>query len=88
MITSAIINLSSSLLNWLINLFPTSTGFPNEAHQAVTYLGGYLGIWSPILPTNNLIGIITLVIAVEVGIFGFKTLKWIISHIPMIGGKG
>jgi len=51
-------------------------------------LGGYLTMWSPILPISTLIACLTLVFGVEIGIFSFKGIKWIISHIPFIGGKG
>jgi len=78
----------TDLLNWMLIMFPFSTGFPSEAHTAMQGLGGYLGIFSPILPIATLVTAITLVLSVEVSILGFKTFKWLISHIPQIGGKG
>jgi len=88
MITTGIINLAYSILNWLINLLPASSGFPTEAHTAMTTLGGYLGIASPLVPIATLLSVLTLIFSIEIGIFGFKTIKWIMSHIPWIGGKG
>lgn len=88
MIPNAIISIAYSLLHWLIGILPASTGFPPEAHTAMQGLGGYAGIWSPILPLATLATVVTLVFSVEIGIFGFKGIKWIISHIPWIGGKG
>lgn len=74
--------------NSLVNLFPLSTGFPTGAHEAMALLGGYIGIFSPILPMTTLITVITIVFSVEISVFGFRTLKWVISHLPFIGGKG
>lgn len=88
MILNAIILIAYGIISWLIGILPDSTGFPVEAHTAVQGLGGYFGIWSPILPISTLLTVLTLVVGVEVGIFTFKTIKWIISHIPMVGGKG
>lgn len=88
MITNAFLTISYSILHWLINILPTSTGFPQEAHTAMESLGGYLGIWSPVLPISTLATVVSFVLAVEVGIFSFKSVKWIISHIPIVGGRG
>jgi len=88
MITTGIILIGYTLLSWLIGIFPDSTGFPDAAHEAMAGLGGYLGIWSPILPIATLTTVLTLVFGTEIAIFGFKGVKWVISHIPWIGGKG
>jgi len=88
MIPNAIILIAYSILSWLIGILPNSIGFPTEAHTAMSGLGGYLAIWSPILPMATMLTVITLVFGVEIGIFSFKGIKWIISHIPWIGGKG
>jgi len=88
MIITAIILIAYQILDWIIYIFPASTGFPEEAHTAMITLGGYLGVWSPILPITTLTTVLTLVLGMEVGIFAFKTIKWIISHIPWAGGKG
>jgi len=88
MIITGIILIAYQILDWLIFIFPSSSGFPTEAHTAMTTLGGYLGIWSPILPITTLTTVVSFVLAVEIGIFTFKGIKWIISHIPFAGGKG
>jgi len=88
MILSTIFNIGFIMLNWVISLFPNSTGFDASFHTAVSTLGGYLDIWSPILPIAVLAPLLTTVVIVELAIFGFKTVKWIISHIPYVGGKG
>jgi len=88
MILNAILTLAYNSLSWIVNLLPASSGFPQEAHAAMTGLGGYLGVWSPILPISTLLTCVGLIFSVEIGIFGFKTVKWISSHIPFIGGRG
>lgn len=88
MIPNAIIQISYSLLHWLIGILPPSTGFPAEAHTAMAGLGGYLSMWSPILPIATLTTTLVLVFGVEIGIFSFKGVKWILSHVPLVGGKG
>lgn len=88
MIITAIINVAYSVLSWFIGILPASAGIPAEAHSAAVSVGGYLGVFDPILPIATLLTTITLVYSVEIGIFSFKTIKWVLSHIPWVGGKG
>jgi len=88
MITDAIISLGFYILSWILAIFPSSTGLPTEVHTAAVGLGGYFGMFSGVLPMTTLQSTIAIVFAVEIAIFGFKTFKWIASHIPWIGGKG
>lgn len=87
MITTAIINLGYSIINGIIGFFPTGPGFNVEVHDAVTSLGGYLQILDPLIPIATLLTVVSLVFTVEIALFGFRTLKWVISHIPFVGGK-
>jgi len=75
-------------LTWLIGVFHVSSGFPEEVHTAANALGGYLGILDPMVPIATLATVIGILFSVEIGIFGFKTLKWLMSHVPGIGGRG
>jgi len=77
-----------NFLQFLIDLFPVGTGFPSSFHTAVQSLGGYLHILDPLVPISILLTCLTLIFTVEIAIFGFKTLKWVLSHIPFLGGKG
>lgn len=72
----------------LINMFPPSEGFPADAEIALTTLGGYFGMFEPLIPMGTLITCLTLIFGVEIGIYGFRTLKWVISHLPFVGGRG
>lgn len=77
-----------NFLEFLIGLFPTGTGFPEGFHTAVTALGGYFHILDPLVPISTLLTCLSLIFGVEIAIFGFRTLKWLISHIPFLGGRG
>jgi len=72
----------------VISLFPVGVGFPTAFHTAVAGLGGYLRILDPLIPINTLLSCILFIFGVELVIFGFKTLKWIMGHVPIFGGRG
>jgi len=88
MITSFFITISYFLLNGILSIFPLSSGFPSDVDTAVSSIGGYLGILDPLVPIPTMLTILTLIITFELAVFAFKGLKWIFSHIPLIGGKG
>lgn len=83
-----ILNVTYNFLQFLINLFPVGEGFSTEVHTAFQTLGGYMHILDPIVPWATLLTCLTLIFTVEIGIFGFRSVRWVISHIPFIGGKG
>jgi len=83
-----ILNLILSFLVSVLSLFPIGTGFPASFHSAITSLGGYLHILDPLVPISTLLTCVTLIFGVELAVFGFKTLKWLLSYIPWFGGKG
>lgn len=88
MILSAVINLAYYLISSIVNVFPVSSGFTSEATNAIHSIAGYLFIWDPLVPISTLATVVGLVFALEIGVFTFKTIKWIMSHVPMVGGKG
>lgn len=77
-----------NFLQFIINIFPSGTGFPAEVHSAFNTLGGYVGLMDVFIPISTLLTCLTLLFSVEIAIFGFKTTKWIIHYIPVIGGRG
>jgi len=77
-----------TFISSIVGLLPTSSGFPSEVHDAFSTLGGYVGIFDVFIPLSVLLWCLTAIFGVELAIFGFKTLKWLISHIPLVGGKG
>jgi len=88
MIGDLFFNIIFWFANGLISMFPVSTGLPQEAHDAVQYIGGYFGMFAPLIPLDTLLVCLTLIFSVEIGIYGFRTLKWVVSHLPLIGGRG
>jgi hypothetical protein len=88
MITTAIVNLGYLLVSGIISIFPAGAGFPTAVHTALQSLGAYFQLLDPLVPTGQMITVLTIVFGVELAIFGFKTLKWLISHIPFVGGRG
>lgn len=88
MITSFLLTFALYILETIVSIFPSSAGFPVEVNNAVAFVAGYVGILDPLVPLGTLATILTLVITFELSVFGFKGLKWLISHIPFVGGKG
>jgi len=88
MITASLLSIVNYFLSLIINVFPLGTGFPQIVHTASSQIGGYVGILDPIFPIDTLYQIIILLIGIEIAILGFKSLKWLMSHIPFVGGRG
>ena len=69
-------------------VFPISflpdVSFPATLNTAISSSGNYIGIFNAVLPKTvpTLFAIFTLLIAVELGIWGYKLTKWIYSKIP------
>ena len=88
MITDAIINLGLLFINGIGATLLNSSGFSDSITTAAVTLGSYFGLLSPLLPMTTLATCVSVVFAVEIAIFGWKTLKSLASHIPWIGGAG
>lgn len=88
MITDFFLQIPYYFLAFIIGVLPRSEGFPNEFVEAVAGLGGYISMFDMILPVATLGTVLGIMFSVEIGIFGFKTFKWVWSHVPMFGGKG
>jgi hypothetical protein len=87
MITTAILNLAYLIVSGIVALFPTSTGFPDAVASAISSVTGYMYVFSPIIPFSTLLTVLQFVVAFEIIVFGFRSAKWIIGHLPWIGGK-
>jgi len=88
MITDALIRLGAGLIGGIVSILPSSSGFSPDVLSAAAHLGSYFGMFSPIIPIGTLATAVTLVFTVEIAIFGWKTIKSLISHIPQFGGSG
>lgn len=88
MISNIFIKLAYILLSTILNLLPVSSGFSADVTSAATHFGSYFGMFSPIIPIGTLGIAVSVAFSVEIAIFGWKTLKSIVSHIPQFGGAG
>lgn len=86
MITTGILTLFYAFVNWafspIISLPDASlpAGFDNAMAQATTYLS----MANAIVPISTLITILTLLVSIEVGIFIYKVIMWVVKKIPTI----
>jgi len=88
MIFSAFVYLGYYIITALVAVLPSSSGFPADVQSAFTTMAGYVQILNTLLPLSTLATVLALLISVDLAIFGFKSLKWLISHIPFVGGRG
>lgn len=88
MIFSTFIYLAAYFLKLVIFFLPTSTGFTSDVTGAFTAMAAYVKLLNTLLPISTMASVLLILTGVELAIFGFKTFKWLISHIPFIGGRG
>lgn len=88
MIVGAFITFITYILSGIVSLLPVSAGFPSDVSSSVVTMAGYVAILNVLLPIPTLATVVGIVIAAELAIFTFKTFKWLISHLPFVGGKG
>jgi len=88
MITGYFLNLPYYFISFLIGLLPASQGFPPEILAAAQTIGGQIGMFEPVFPTGDLAAGLAIVSASQIGVWSWKTFKWVVSHIPWFGGKG
>jgi hypothetical protein len=88
MIFTGFVYLASYILAVIVNVLPYSSGFPPEVTSAFNTMAGYVQILDTLLPIDTLAAVLAVIIATDLVIFGFKSAKWLISHIPFVGGRG
>lgn len=88
MITDAFISLPYAFLSMLIGFFPASQGFPVEVIQSAELIGSKIGIFEPVMPIATLSLVLGVLFSAQLGMWSWKTFKWVISHIPYFGGRG
>lgn len=88
MIPDIFISIVYWLVSSIVGFFPASQGFGTATYQAAVTAGGYTGIFTPLVDFTVLASCVAIVFSVELSVFGFKTLKWVVSHVPFIGGRG
>jgi len=69
-------------------VLPQSAGFSDSVVSAFSTMSGYVQILNTLLPLSTLALVLSVVITLDIAIFGFKTLNWLVSHLPFVGGRG
>lgn len=88
MIFSGFVYIAAYVLQAITSILPSSDGFPAEVSSAFTTFGGYVQILDTVLPLATLATVLAILFALDLAVFGFKTFKWLISHLPFVGGRG
>jgi len=71
----------------LIAFLPNSTGLSTEATDAITYIVGLARSFDWLFPINTLFTVLGLAIAFHLGVFLFKSVRWIL-HLISQGTAG
>lgn len=85
MITTAILSFGIFIGQTILSLFPIGSGFPSEVDTAFAWLGGYLQMLDPLIPINTLGTTVTVVVTMELIIFGWKGFNYLLSKMPFLG---
>jgi len=88
MISDAFLSIATYVLGFLALVFPEGSGFPTEVHSSASVIGGYARTLDPVLPFDTLATVLLLLVAVELAVLSFRAIRWMVSHIPFIGGRG
>jgi len=83
-----LLNQLYNFLSFLISLLPASEGFPSSVSSAFSSIGGYFAFLDSFIPTSDLLTAVGILFSVEITLFVFKVVRWVVSFIPFIGGKG
>lgn len=87
MITSSFLNLAYFFIVKILAFFPFSSGFPTEFMSGLNVLTSYAVSYNWLFPVSHMYLALATVLGTVVVVFGWHTMKSIISHIPWIGGK-
>jgi len=88
MISTAFINLAFYLITKFLSWFPAGAPLPSVFHTAGSSFGAYLSGINDLLPLDALFYCVVFVFTFEILIFGFMVLRWVVSFLPFIGGRG
>jgi len=87
MLTSLLISFAGSIISFILNLLPDSTGFPSSVDDSMQFIGSYVGIIDPLVPIATLATVLGILFTLEITIFGFRAFRWFFSHVPFVGGR-
>lgn len=79
MIVSALLNIMYTLVNGILNIFPTTPAFPTTFITSVAAVWGFFTFWSYLFPVNTLVTIVGLMFLFQSIFWTWQGLKWLIS---------
>jgi len=88
MIFTGFVYLGAYIVQFFASVLPQSVGFSDSVVSAFATMAGYVQILDTLLPLSTLAIVLSVIISVDIAIFGFKTVKWLVSHLPFVGGRG
>lgn len=88
MIVDAFIYLAGSIILLLVQIFPKESTLGLDFSGAFDYAGQYVTFLNGIAPLDTMMQCLTLIISIEITVLLFKAIKWMVSYIPIVGGKG
>lgn len=74
-----------NFINYLINLLPEGTPFPQEVTDSFVTLGGYWGMFDSLVSMQALTTMVGLILLAEIAVYAIKFFKWLIKLIPTVG---
>ena len=88
MITTAFLILATYVISIIFSVFPGSSGFSSTIVDSFASVGSYITLINTIVNMSVLASAVALVFSVEIAIFSFKAIRSLITHVPLVGGKG
>jgi hypothetical protein len=80
MIIELLINLFSSIANFLVNLLPTGT-IPSEIDTAFTFLASAFEKANVFFPVTVVLTMLSIMLTIEFALFAFKASNWFLNKI-------
>lgn len=86
MILTLILNLIYYLIKLLLSplLLFSDVALPANVSATISSVNNYLASMAQIAPIYTIISVIALIVSMEVAIFGYKFIMWVIRKIPTI----
>lgn len=81
MITNVILIVFYSVMSFIVGLFPSWGGWPESMETVLTTIGQNLGTLNKLIPVDQILIILTLMLTME---FGYKTaqlINWILNKL-------
>lgn len=86
MIVEFFLLLPYRFLSFMIGIIPAGKSLPSDVVDAANAVGGTVGIFSPIIPMVHLGAALSILFAAQIGIWSWKTIKVVMTHVPWVGG--